>query len=230
MHTRVLFKLPIILLIIALSVSFSRCKKDGKDGISEGVIEYDAEPLDRSNPMADLAPTKMTVRFKDNKSCVDLSAGMGLFSTTFISDPESFTMTQLIKLLNKKYVHVADTIELKKENCAGPKMIIKKTNETKMIAKYKCKKAVVSFENDEKPPFVVYYTSDIAIENPNWSNPFCELDGVLMEYQMTRHGLEMRFTAKTVSATDIDDAIFEIPDDYKKIDGEELARIFEAFQ
>lgn len=230
MHTRVLFRLTFYVLLMTLAGGFAGCKLDGKDGIAEGIIEYDAEPVDMSNPMADLAPSKMTVRFKDNKSCVDLSAGMGLFSTTFISDPENLTMTQLIKLLNKKYVHVADTSELRQENHQGPKMFIEKTNETKMIAKYKCKKAIVRFENNARPPFDIYYTNDIAIENPNWSNPFSEIDGVLMEYQLARHGLEMRFTAKTVTPSDIDDEIFEVPEDYKKISHEELVRIFEAFQ
>lgn len=230
MHTRVLLNLTAFILLIILGTSLSGCSLDGRNGITEGIIEYDAEPVDKSNPMADLAPSKMTVRFKDNKSCVDLSAGMGLFSTTFISDPENLTMTQLIKLLSKKYVHIADTSELKEENQAGPKMIIEKTNETKMIANYKCKKAIVKFENDARPSFDVYYTSDIAIENPNWSNPFSEIDGVLMEYQMSRHGLELRFTARAVTQSDIDDEIFEVPEDYKNISREELVKIFEAFQ
>lgn len=230
MHTRVFLNLTAFILLIILGTSLSGCSLDGRNGITEGIIEYDAEPVDKSNPMADLAPSKMTVRFKDNKSCVDLSAGMGLFSTTFISDPENLTMTQLIKLLSKKYVHIADTSELKEENQAGPKMIIEKTNETKMIANYKCKKAIVKFENDARPSFDVYYTSDIAIENPNWSNPFSEIDGVLMEYQMSRHGLELRFTARAVTQSDIDDEIFEVPEDYKNISREELVKIFEAFQ
>jgi GLPGLI family protein len=208
MHYRAFYKVSCFL-VFAIVLGYGCGNKKAGNGISEGVIEYDAEPVDKAHPMADLAPSKMTVKFKDNKSCVDLSAGMGLFSTSFISDPETHTMIQLVKLLNKKYVHIFDTIELKKENAVGPRMVIEKTNETKMIATYKCKKAIIKFPGNEHSSFDVYYTNDISIETPNWSNPFSELDGVLMEYQISQHGLEMHFLAKSVTSSDVDDATFD---------------------
>lgn len=229
MHTRAIFRFTSFLILVIV-LSYGCGSPNGGNGISEGVIEYDAEPVDKAHPMADLAPTKMTVRFKDNKSCVDLSAGMGLFSTSFISDPETRTMTQLVKLLNKKYAHVFDSIELRKENEKTPKMAIQKTNETKMIAKYKCRKARVTFPGTDLPGFDIYYTTDINIQNPNWSNPFSEIEGVLLEYQMTRHGMEMHFTAKAVNPIEVDDAVFEVPEDYKVIGKPELDDLFNAFQ
>lgn len=215
--------------LFILVVSQGCGKKGSSSGVSEGVIEYEAEAIDKTHPMADLAPNKMIVRFKDNMSCIELSAGMGLFSTTFISNPDNFTMTQLVKLLNKRYVHVFDTNELKQEN-SGPKMVIEKTNETKVIASYKCKKAIVKFPGSQIPSFEVFYTNEIGIENPNWCNPFAELDGVLMQYQMKRHGIELRFTAKSVSSADVDDSMFEVPEEYKAIDKKELDELFNAFQ
>jgi GLPGLI family protein len=229
MHTRAIFKLTSIIGFFIV-FAYGCGSKSGGNGISEGVIEYDAEPVDKAHPMADLAPTKMTVKFKENKSCVDLSAGMGLFSTSFISDPDSRTMIQLVKLLNKKYAHVFDTIELRKENEKTPKMVVQKTNETKMIAKYKCKKAHISFPGTDNPGFDVFYTTDIDIQNPNWSNPFSEIEGVMMEYQMTRHGMEMHFIARAVNCIEVDDAVFEVPEDYKVIGKPELDDLFEAFQ
>lgn len=230
MHNRLFSRSTLFLFIISVSFGLGSCGNSGKSGVSEGIIEYDAEAVDKSHPMADLAPSKMTVKFKDDKSIVELQAGMGLFSTTFISDPETFTMIQLVKLLNKKYVHTFDTIELNEEHGSGPKMVIEKTNETKVIAKYNCKKAIAKFPGTDIPPFDIYYTNEIAIENPNWSNPFKEIDGVLMEYQMKRHGMELRFTARTVSQSEVDDELFEVPEDYKQVDKSELDKIFEAFQ
>lgn len=229
MHKRAFHQL-LAFLVFIIVLGYGCTNKGSGSGISEGIIEYDAEPVDKAHPMADLAPSKMTVKFKDNRSCVDLSAGMGLFSTSFISDPETHTMIQLVKLLNKKYVHVFDTTELKKENCLGPRMIIEKSNETKMIAKYKCKKATIKFPGNDHASFDVYYTNEIGIREPNWSNPFCEIDGVLMEYQLTRHGMEMHFTARSVTPTDVDDAVFEVPEDYKVIGKPELDELFNAFQ
>lgn len=216
-------------LVVVIFTSCKSCKPGGK-GISEGIIEYDAVVLDKNNPMADLAPDKMTVKFKDNKSSVDLSAGMGLFSTTFISDPDTKTMTQLVKLLNKKFAYIMDSTAVKKEIDSAGVFKIEKTSETKTIAKFKCKKARVSFPKNTQPPYDVWYTDEINIQNPNWSNPYREIDGVLMEYQMNRYGLALKFTAKNVTKAEIDNSSFELPEEYKLISKEEMEELFKAFQ
>ena len=76
--------------------------------VSEGVIEFEASAVDPNNPMADLAPNKMVLKFKDHKSVAEMSAGMGLLTMSFVSDYNSKTVTQLVKLLNKKYASIAN--------------------------------------------------------------------------------------------------------------------------
>ncbi len=63
--------------------------------ISQGIINFDAEVLNTDSPMASMAPSTMVYKFKDNKSSVEMSAGMGLLKTSFISDPEKITFTQI---------------------------------------------------------------------------------------------------------------------------------------
>ncbi len=205
------------------------CKTSNEKYISEGTIEYDAVVIDQSNPMASLAPGKMTIRFKDNKSSVEMSAGMGLFRTTFISNPETKSLTQLVKLLNKKFLLVQNEQEIKKENEAYPIEIIP-TKETKLIAGYNCIKAHAKFKDNSAPEFDFYYTKELDIQNPNFANPFNAIDGVLMEYQMKKFGLEMKFTVKSVKKETIDDTIFELPSDYKKISQQEMNTLFEGLQ
>ena len=103
----------ILLLLIAGS-----CGQDNGKAADEGSIEFTASVVDQNNPMAGLAPSKMTIKFKNNKSSAEMSAGMGLFSTTFISDPEKKTLTQLVKLLNKKLSLVLNEAAIEKENAA----------------------------------------------------------------------------------------------------------------
>lgn len=209
----------------------SGCSSSDEKYISEGVIEYDAVVLDQDNSMASIAPNKMTVKFKDNKSYAELSAGFGLFSTSFIADPEKLTMIQLVKLFNKKFAHVTDSSVLNEEKASSPKIKMSPTKETKIIAGYKCKKAIISFEDNEHPTYSVYYTDEINIKNPNWNiSPYYELTGVLMEYQMLRYGLEMKFTAKSVTKANVEDALFELPNDYKIISQEEMDQLFQGFQ
>ncbi|MGQ0827062.1 MAG: hypothetical protein ACT4ON_01580 [Bacteroidota bacterium] len=205
------------------------CKTTDEKFISEGIIEYDAAVIDQSNPMAGLAPSKMSIKFKNNKSCAEMSAGMGLFSTSFISNPETKSLTQLVKLLNKKFSLVLNEAELKKENALYPFEIIS-TKETKLIAGYNCIKAHVKFKDDSAPEFDIYYTKELDIQNPNFANPFHMIDGVLMEYQMKKFGLEMKFTVKTVKKEFVEDTVFELPNDYKSITQQEMNDLFEGLQ
>ncbi|HXC03192.1 MAG TPA: hypothetical protein VNZ86_00495, partial [Bacteroidia bacterium] len=65
---------------------------------------------------------------------------------------------------------------------------------------------------------------------PNWSNPYHEIDGVLMEYQLKRYGLELRFNAVSVSKASIDESIFTLPSEYKLISRAEMASKFSDFK
>lgn len=215
--------------ILIIAFVFSGCGNTDEKFISEGVIEYSAKVVDEANPMASLAPNKMTISFKNNKSCAEMSAGMGLFSTSFISDPETKTLTQLVKLLNKKFSLVQNEQEIKKENEAYAMEIVH-TDDKKIILGYNCKKAHIKLLNEDATEFDIFYTTELDIKNSNFANPFYAIDGVLMEYQMKKFGLEMRFTATSVKNQDVDDAIFELPADYKKISQQEMNDLFLGLQ
>jgi len=225
-------KKPLLLALagcICFLFSSTGCKHPDEKFISEGEIVYDATVVDQASPMASLAPNKMTVKFKNNKSSAEMSAGMGLFSTTFISDPDNRSMTQLVKLLNKKFSLVQNEAAVRKENSTYP-VEITPCKGTKMIAGYKCEKAHVKVNDGMASEFDIYYTKGLNIKNPNFANPFYTIDGVLMEYQMKKFGLEMRFTAKSVKNEDIDDESFELPSDYKPISEKEMNDLFMGLQ
>ncbi len=222
---------PLITCLLGLFclLFWTGCKQDNEKFISEGSIEYSASVVDSTNSMASMAPSKMVIKFKNNKSAVEMSAGMGLFNTSFISNPETKTLLQLVKLLNKKFWVAEDESQIKKE-IEDYKIEIKPTTETKMIAGYKCKKSIVHYIDGESPDFVIYYTNELNIQNPNFANPFHTVDGVLMEYQMKKFGLEMKFVAKKVTKEAVEDATFEVPDDYKKITPKEMNELFGSLE
>jgi hypothetical protein len=205
------------------------CGNTDEKFISEGVIEYDAKVVDEANPMASSAPSKMIIKFKDNHSAAEMSAGMGLFATSFITNPEKKTLTQLVKLLNKKFFLIQNEKEIKEENALYAMEIIP-TKETKIIAGYNCTKAHIKLKDEYATEFDVFYTNELDIKNPNLANPYYMIDGVLMEYRLKKFGLEMQFTAKIVKPEDIDDATFELPADYKEKSQEEMNELFEGLQ
>ncbi|HEX7414491.1 MAG TPA: hypothetical protein VF411_10655, partial [Bacteroidia bacterium] len=93
--------------IILLAFFASSCKYANPKYIKEGVIEYDVKPVDESNPMAGLAPGKMTVKFKDNMLVAEMST-MGVFTTTFIFNPIKKNLIQLVKVFDVKQACIDD--------------------------------------------------------------------------------------------------------------------------
>jgi len=214
---------------LLLILLWTSCKHTDEKFISEGSIEYTAAVCDQTNSMASMAPSKMTIKFKNNKSCVQMNAGMGLFTTSFISNPETKSLLQLVKLLNKKFWLSQDSIQIKKENDSY-NIEIKPANGKKIIAGYNCQQAIVHFKDDSEPDFEIYYTKELDIHNPNFANPFSSIDGVLMGYKMKKFGLEMKFVAKSVTKENIDAAEFEVPKEYKKISQKEMDELFAGLQ
>lgn len=203
-------------------------KLGGKD-ITEGVIEYDITypKLDPNSMMASGMPSKAYLRFKDNNMSNDMSGMMGLISITYISKAMNKAVEQRLTLINKKYASEINAEDQKRLNDSYVSSV--EEGKTKMqIAGYNCKEAVVKLVDGSETK--VYYTNDIGIENPNWSNPYSKIDGVLMDFQMERYGVVMHLKAKSVLAQKVDDSVFALPADsteYKKIVFSELEKILQ---
>jgi len=158
-----------------------------------------------------------------------MSAGMGLFATSFISNPETGTHTICMKLLNKKMVTVQNTFDIERENSEFAYDLVP-TKETKVIAGYNCLKVHVKPKNNHQQEFDIYYTKELDFTNPNFANPFFKIDGVLMQYQIKKMGFELRFTATSVTEEDIEDDNFTYTADHKRISGKEMNDIFRDLQ
>ncbi len=198
--------------------------------ISEGTIEYKVVVLDSANPMAKMAPDKMTVKFKNNQEYAELIAGMGLFETSFINDEPSKKVTQMVRMLNKKWAYIADTTAITKELDHDAHFDITETDETKVIAGYKCKKAIAKSKDGKTPDVELYYTTDIKMEQPNWATPFKDIEGVLMQYRIAKYGFYMEFTADKVEPEKIDDNTFKLPVEYKMISKQQIDDLYRGFQ
>jgi GLPGLI family protein len=139
----------------------------------------------------------------------------------------------MVKLINKKYILTLEGENIQKSLDNLPKYNIEYTGETKKILKYVCNKAIITVNNEANDAFTVYYTDRIKIETPNWSNQFKGIDGVLLEYQYEKYGVKMKFEAKKIKFTEIDDIEFEIDEKYEPITETamttEMEEIFSSF-
>ncbi len=233
-----LIRITYFLFILALfAVIFDSCKGGLFDRrISEGIIEYEVSypNINPDDMLAGLMPTSMSMKFKNNQFNAELSAGMGMFKTNFISNSNDFFLVNSVKLINKKYATKLDKAAVDKMNEKYSKFYISKLDEKKEIAGYNCKKALVVFDDVANESFYVYYTDEINISHPNWSNIFKDIDGVLLEYQMERYGIMMKFTAKSVSKTKVEDSEFQLTSDYENLTltdlEKEINAIFDTFK
>jgi len=174
------------------------------------------------------------MKFRDNVAVTELSAGMGMFKTNFIANSNDYSLKQVVKLVNKKFASVfnskeeADVIH----NYYRDFSIIE-VEDHEVVAGYDCKKALVVFNDVSITSFYIYYTDQIRIKDPNWSLPFRHIQGVLLEYQMERNGIVMRFRATQVLDAKVADSDFEIPDGYETVAYEKMEKemndIFETF-
>jgi len=226
-----IFHISIILIISSILFSCGGSSSDKTEGIILYKVTY--PKMDKHNLMFDFMPDKMVMKFKDDKYTTDLSAGMGMFKTNFIVDKEANEFSQLVKLINKKYVLTLKGNEISKSMELLPKLNIDFTDETKKILNYNCKKAIITIDNEAKDVFTIFYTNEIAIESPNWCNQFKGIDGVMLEYQYEKYDVCMRLQAQKIKFTKIDDSEFEINADYKSITEEkmdkEMRDIFDSF-
>lgn len=222
---RILLFLSLVSLLIAYSCGGS---KRTENSLSEGVIEYNAEVVDQSHPMAGLAPGSATVRFKENKLQVEMST-MGIFNTIFISDPSKKTLTQMVKFMDIKNACIQTEADMIGEN-KDYELNLQETKETKKIAGYTCKKVKASFVADPTNTFDVYYTDELGLDSINNIGPYKQIKGMLMQYRLKKLGLEMSFTATCVKKDEIKDEVFEVPAFYKIVTRAEMEKLFDDIQ
>lgn len=216
-----------LVLLAFLCINFS-CKGSKGSGPTEGIIEYEIKVIDNKNPIltTDLLPGKMVTRFKDNCMNQELSAGMGMFSTSFVSNFNKKMVYQTLQMLGKKYTCVADSVKLIDIIKLEPELTFEKVPGEKKIAGYTCKKAIAKFKDGSKSPIEVYYTDEISVQDPNFYFNYHEIKGVLMEFTVTRYLIEMRLTAKSVKNEEVADSYFNVDSTSKMVSLEEMNSYF----
>ena len=204
-------------LVITIAViTLFGCKSED-DRISEGIIEYDITyPYFKDEFMIGFLPKKMNLEFKNGiyKNTIAVS----MFGTSLISNCIDSTLIMTFDFGQKQYYTVLEaglTDTMIQQN--GIPDIVK-LNTSDSVAGVLCKKYMGVFDNlKDGYDAEVFETEEINIPNSNWCNPYREIDGVLMGYEVDQFGLQMRFKATQVIDTLINDTIFNVPQNYKQI-------------
>jgi hypothetical protein len=194
----------------------------------DGVITYKISYPDSKYTEAQLNmfPKVMTVSVKGSKARTEMNVGGG--TTVEILDYASKTKVALINMMGQKYAIKQTQQEIEKENAGQPKGTVNITSETKNIAGYNCKKAIVTSDEDGvKTTFEVWFTEELGGKDANFDNPlYKDINGVLMEFSLKTPQISMRFSATSVEKKAVSAKDFEIPSDYTLTTQEELKSKF----
>lgn len=198
--------------------------------IKEGYILYDMKieglPPEQAAMMGDME-TKVT--FKNGKALTEVTSMM--FSQQMVVDETGMTMLMEQmgnKIAMKQTKEEMEKAEAKvKDKPADPK--IEYTNETKTIAGYECKKAIITtVGKDKKEEKMEMWYSD-KFENPNkegkgrGQNVMKGLKGMPFEYAGGQGGMKFKMTAKEVSTDPVADSKFVLSTEgYKVMTADEL--------
>jgi len=177
----------------------------------EGKIEFDI--------LYDLAPelesqrgmlaTSMTYYIGNKFTRLTQQSSIGEQSTIFLTKSK-----QTISLINLNDQKFAVTQEIE-EDAKDYKVEVLK--ETKMIAGFKCKKAIVYLPGKNGQPDVpteVFYTDAISAE---YNSQFPGVKGFVLEYKINAQGMVITYTAKTATPDPVDVSLSEIPNGYTKM-------------
>jgi hypothetical protein len=216
-----IFSIALLLLLSTAGSVFS-----GKP--FEGVITYKISYPDSKFSESQMAmfPKVFTVSIKGSKSRTDMQ--MSGMTTTTITDYDEKTSVSLINMMGQKYAIKQLTAEIEKEIAAQGTTTVELSDETKVIAGYTCKKAVVTVNDDGvKSTFEAFYTSELGSKLANFNNPvYKDIDGAMLDFSMNSHEVTMKFTATAVEKKSLASKDFEIPSDYTITTQDELKSKF----
>jgi hypothetical protein len=221
-------KITKLLCVCLLFSGLTFCTSSNDKVINEGIIEFDTKVVDENHPLAGLAPSSATLKFKNDKFIVEMST-MGMFNTMFVCDLKTKTLTQMVKFMDVKQACIETEKDIRIENDAY-KLKIEETTDTKVIAGYKCNKVKVTMEKDPSVVFEAYYTKEMGMEAVNSLSPYVGIKGMLMQYRLKKMGMEMQFTARSVKKAEIPDNTFDIPAYFKIVSTGEMQKFFDGLQ
>jgi len=207
-------------LVIVFAIIVSGCSKVGGPlSKKEGEIIYDIEYVENNlNKISvDMLPKKMVTQYKNNSYKFEIEGFFGLFNISNIIIPKESINRSQLTVLSKKFYYEGQADETAVGFGMMPKMKFDHTENTKTISGYLCQEVLVTFPEDIRTDTLkVYYTRDIPIDNANISTPYKELDGVLLEFYLQLHKVEMKLTANSIYERSVSNQIFEKGEDYQR--------------
>lgn len=178
--------------------------------LREGILVYNmsVETGSGEPKMADMLDgATTTIYLKGNQSRVQLVSALGTEST--IHNATTGGGVILKDYSGQKLMITLTPEQWKQNNKKHDGITFENTGETKVIAGYKCQKAIAKLQNGTS--FTVYYTDDVEVPNKSYDSQFKNLSGLAVQYEMQAGKMNFKFTLSKISFEPVSSSTFEIP-------------------
>jgi GLPGLI family protein len=193
-----------------------------------GTVVYDVTVAGNVPEQAkSMMPTEMTMKVSPDKLITVIHSSMMDIKNIFDAPAQvsNMLMDMMGQKLNIKN-SVADLNEQKKK--LGLTITFKPTNDTKTIAGYNCKKAIMTVKSNQsaEQTFDVFFNDNFDVSKFNFGNALPEVDGLALEFSMAQGPFTLKMTARSVKKENIAASEFVIPAGYKQVTTEQLKTMF----
>lgn len=209
----------LVLLVAGLFYSFSPSEEyfSGKIVFD---VKYENLPAG-AEAYSSMMPNKATYHIDKTRTRIEMEPS-GMFSNVMIMDYEAKKMRTLMNIMGKKIQMVGDA-EFAQSFNNDQTTEIKYSTDTKTIAGYECKKAIIKSEEGA----VTIWTTD-KINGYHAGGQFKGLKGYPLEFSTSQQGMTIAFTATKVEPGKVDAKLFEIPKDYQETTPEQMQQMFQG--
>lgn len=203
-------------IIAFASIVFTSFAQGNFEGKIIFTITYTDLPAEMKNYEA-MLPKEMTIMLKGNKSRVEQSQMMG--KNVIVSDMDQKNGFVEMDMGGQKLRMNISTKEFEAEE-----NILKNLeylDETKTVAGYPCKKAIVK-DDSGAVVMTLFYTEKIKNQA---QKEFAGLKGFPLEYSMSQNNINMVIAASEISEEKVADVVFVKSDGYQDITQEDLQKM-----
>ncbi len=201
--------------------------------LDEGHVKFEIE-ASATNPQMEMAVgmmqgSTMDMYFAGQSLNSELNMGAMMKVKTVVLGESGDVLILMSGMMGN--TAVPTTLDAMKEEAASretPSFEVELIDETKDVAGYSCKKAVLT--NEAGDEMVTWYTTEIEVNTKGQSYHNEEIPGFPLEFTQNANGLIMSFTA-----TEVDEKLdkkskkklfsIEIPEGYKEMTPEELQKM-----
>lgn len=182
----------------------------------EGQIQYKISYKDLPAEMAQfesMLPTEATTTIKGDLFKMEQPLGMGGKQVTIMDNKEQSGVL-LMDMMGKKNAIIMTPEKRKEMEGSEEDVDITYLSETKSIAGYNCKKAIIKAKGSEDASMEVYYTEDLKGATHHQTKG---LKGFPLQYSVNSGMFTVIMTADKVSKGKVSDDEFSVPPGYESI-------------